>query len=154
MLIPTIEFKPGLPDIEEFVANNINLLILDDLMKESGTDNSIYDIFTIDSHHKNISVFFLAQNLFPIEKNARTISLNCNYIIVLNNPRDRAQFFYLARQMFPENPKFLLECFSDSVESRDYGYLFLDFTQSISKDLRIQSGIIPGEQRIINIPKI
>ena len=139
--IPTIEFLQGLPDIDTFDSNVNNLLILDDLMKECGKDNSIYDIFTIDSHHKNISVFFLTQNLFPKEKNARTISLNCNYIIVLNNPRDRAQIFHLARQMYPDNVNFLLECYNDAVESQPYGYLFLDFTQSTPRKFRVQTGI-------------
>ena len=55
----SIEFKEGLPDIEDFDSKKNNLLILDDLMRESCKDNSIYDIFTVDSHHKNISVFFL-----------------------------------------------------------------------------------------------
>ena len=84
-------------------------------MRESFKDNSIYDIFTVDSHHKNISVFFLTQNLFLNEKNARTISLNCNYIITTNNPRD--------------NSKFLLECFEDSME-KPFGYIVLYLTQS------------------------
>ena len=93
---PPVEFNQGLPDIDNFSSTSNNLLILDDLMREGGKDTSVYDIFTVDSHHKNISVFFLTQNLFPKEKNARTISLNCNYIIVLNNPRDRAQIQHLA----------------------------------------------------------
>ena len=147
--IPTIDFLQGLPDIDTFDSNVNNLLILDDLMKECGKDNSIYDIFTIDSHHKNISVFFLTQNLFPKEKNARTISLNCNYIIVLNNPRDRAQMFHLARQMYPDNVNFLLECYNDAVESKPYGYLFLDFTQSTPRKYRVQTGICPSQQRVI-----
>jgi len=104
--IPTVEFLQGLPDIDTIDSYVNNFLIMDDLMKECGKDNSIYDIFTIDSHHKNISVFFLTQNLFPKEKNAHTISLNCNYIIVLNNPKDRAQMFHLARQMNPDDVNF------------------------------------------------
>ena len=126
-----IEFVQGLPDIDMFDEKVNNLLILDDLMKECGKDNSIYDIFTIDSHQKNISVFFLTQNLFPKEKNARTIRFNCNYIIVLNNLRDRAQIFYHARQMFPDNVNFMQECYNDAVESQPYGYLFLDFYMQI-----------------------
>ena len=63
-------------------------------MREYCKDNSIYDIFTVDSHHKNISVFVLAQNLFLKERNARTISLNCKYIITTNNSRDRAQLYH------------------------------------------------------------
>ena len=53
-----IEFKEGLPDIEDFDSKKNNLLILDDLMRESCKDTSIYDIFTVDSHNQNISVVF------------------------------------------------------------------------------------------------
>ena len=143
-----IEFKEGLPDIEDFDSKKNNLLILDDLMRESCKDTSIYDIFTVDSHHKNISVFFLTQNLFPKEKNARTISLNCNYIITTCNPRDRAQLFHLARQMYPDKMQYLLECFKDSMD-KPYGYTVLDLTQTTPGYLRVQTGICPGEERII-----
>jgi len=149
LLIPIIEFNEGLPDIEKFNADQNNLIILDDLMRECGKDQSIFDIFTVDSHHKNMSVFFLSQNLFPNMKNSRTISLNCNYIIVLNNPRDRQQFSYLARQMFPGKSKFLLECLEDAVETRQYGYLFLDFTQTTPDKYRVQTNILPNDQRIV-----
>ena len=148
-IIPNIEFNNGLPDIEDFNKEKNNLLILDDLMKECGKDSSIVDVFTVDSHHKNIGVFFLSQNLFPNHKNSRTISLNCHYIINLNNPRDRAQFKYFARQMFPDNSQYLLECFNDAVETKPYGYLFLDCTQTTNSKFRVQTAILPTDQRII-----
>jgi hypothetical protein len=129
-LLPNIKFVEGLPDIDEFNANQNNLLILDDLMSECGKNDDIKKLFTIDSNHKNLSVFFLTQNMFSNDKNNRTISLNTNYMIIFNNPRDQSQFFYLARQMFPNNPKFLEECYHDAVSSQPYGYLFLDFTQT------------------------
>jgi len=149
ILVPIITFNEGLPDIDSFNADQNNLIILDDLMKECGRDSSILDIFTVDSHHKNMSVYFLSQNLFPNMKNSRTISLNCNYIIILNNPRDRQQFSYLARQMFPGKSKFLLECLEDAVETRHYGYLFLDFTQTTPDKYRVQTNILPTDQRIV-----
>ena len=62
------QFKEGLPDIEDFGSKKNNLLIFDDLMRESCKDTSIYDIFTVDLHHKNECVFFLTQNSFPKEK--------------------------------------------------------------------------------------
>jgi energy-coupling factor transporter ATP-binding protein EcfA2 len=151
---PTIEFVQGLPDIDEFSSSETNLLILDDLMRECGKDSSICKIFTVDSHHKNISVFFITQNLFSKEKNTRTINLNCNYLIIFNNPRDRTQISFLARQMYPEQPKFLLECYQDAVENKQYGYLLIDLTQSTQPKFRVQTGIIPVEdERIIYQPK-
>ena len=72
---PFIEFKQGLPDIEKFNPRINNLLILDDLMTECGKEKSIKEIFTIDSNHQNISVFFLSQNLFSNEKTTELLVL-------------------------------------------------------------------------------
>ena len=147
--IPNIEFKIGLIDIDELSKEQNNLVILDDLMTESEKDNSILNLFTVDSHHKNISVILISQNLFSQGKYSRTISLNCQYLIILNNPRDKSQIYFLARQMYPTNPNFLIECYNDATENKEYGYLFIDLKQSTQKDFRIQSGITMDEQRII-----
>ena len=138
---PKIEFKFGLPEIDEFDSDKNNLIIMDDLMHEAGNDKSIYNLFTIDSHHRNISVFFLTQNIFPKEKNSRTISLNCNYIIILNNPRDKAQVTYLGRQIFPENFKYFLEAYQDAVGSVQYGHLLVDLSQTTDNKHRLQTNI-------------
>lgn len=144
--VPNIVFNEGLPDIDELDPSNNNLIILDDLMQQ--VDQSILHLFTVDSHHKNISVFFLTQNLFSTNKHNRTISLNCHYLFLFNNPRDRSQISYLARQMFPTQSKFLIEVY-EYVTSKEYGYLFLDFKQSTPNDNRVQTGIFPNEQRMI-----
>ena len=49
------------------------LMILDDLMRE--TNASIVDIFTKGSHHRQISVFYITQNLFHQGRGQRDISL-------------------------------------------------------------------------------
>ena len=144
-----VEFIKGLPDIEIFNPSKKTLLILDDLMTVSGKDKAVLDIFTTDSHHQNISVIFVTQNIFSKEKNSRTISLNCQYIILTNNPRDRLQISILAKQIYPSNTKFLTESYYDAVGSKKYGYLILDFNQLTNDENRIQSGILEGEERLI-----
>jgi len=139
--VPLIYFNEGLPDTESLNKNDNNLIILDDLMSECGRNDDIKKIFTIDSNHMNISVFFLTQNMYSNDKYTRTISLNTNYLIIFNNPRDRSQFHFLGRQMFPKNFKFLEECYNDAINSKEYGYLFLDFTQTTSNNFRISTQI-------------
>jgi hypothetical protein len=53
---------------------------------------------------------------------------------IFKNPRDRAQFSFLSRQMFPGDTKFINECFTDAT-NEPHGYLFLDFKQNTSENL-------------------
>ncbi len=149
---PRVEFHEGLPIIDNILGNENTLIILDDLMREVGSDASTYKMFCIDSHHKSISILFMTQNLFPREKYSRTISLNCNYIILMNNPRDRNQVKYLARQVWPENSLYLLEAYHDAVENTKYGYLLLDLTQTIHPNHRLVTNILKGENRVYYVP--
>jgi len=71
---PRIQFRKGLPDIGDFDGRELTLLIIDDLMQE--TNETIVNMFTKGLHHRNVSVVFLAQNLFPKNEFARTMSLN------------------------------------------------------------------------------
>ncbi len=61
--LPGIEFYEGIPfeiDSQHFFdVNKRNLIILDDLMVQSGKDWRIADLFTKGSHHKNLSVNYL-----------------------------------------------------------------------------------------------
>lgn len=138
-----IDYKQGVPDIAEFTNDHPKLIIIDDLMRETG--GSIVDIFTKGSHHRNLSVFYITQNIFHQGRGQRDISLNANYIIYFKNPRDRAQVMHLARQLYPELPKFICEAYKDAT-SRPHGYLFFDLKQDTSDEYRFLTNILPEEQ--------
>ena len=95
--IPNMRLEEGLPT--SFDASKRNIVVLDDLMAE--TDERVTNLFTKKSHHCNTSVIYLVQNLFPKNKESRTISLNSQYIVVFKNPRDVSQMTTLAKQMYP-----------------------------------------------------
>ena len=61
---------------------------MDDLMDEGGSDKRILDLFTKHSHHRNITVLYLCQDMFPPGKYAKSISRNVHYIVAFKNPRD------------------------------------------------------------------
>ena len=93
--MPGIEFNQGIPeDIDEpdyLDVSQRNPIILDDLMAQSGKDKRIADLFTKGSHHRNLSVIYIVQNVFPQWKEMRNISLNVHYIVLFKSPRDRQQ---------------------------------------------------------------
>ena len=137
-----IQFINGITDTEELynTPHESKLVIFDDLMEESNNNFSVQHLFTRGSHHHNLSIILLTQNLFAKGKFARTINLNSHYTIVFDNPRDRTQIRYLAREIFPDNTKFLIEAYTDAIKS-PHGYIFIDNKQGTPTDIRIQSKI-------------
>ena len=147
---PEVEFHEGLPDIDQFDGKQRTLLIIDDLMSESG--DSVSNIFTKGSHHRNISILFLSQNLFYKSKQNRTMSLNAHYLILFKNPRDVTQIATLARQMYVGRSKFLIEAFNDAT-TKPFGYLLLDLKPDTPEHLRVRTNIFPDERHYVYIPK-
>ena len=84
-----------------FDVSNRNLIVLDDQMIDASKDKRIENLFTRGSHHRNLSVIYIVQNLFYQEKDSRSISLNSHYLILFKNPRDKLQIVTLPKQMYP-----------------------------------------------------
>jgi hypothetical protein len=148
---PSVTFHDGLPDIKQFDGERPTLLVIDDLMTE--TNGSVCNIFTKISHHRNVSVMYLSQNLFYRSKHNRTMSLNAHYIVLFKNPRDANQVSTLARQMYPGRSKFLLEAFRDATE-KPYGYLLIDLKPDTNEKYRIRTNIFSDDDKhLVYVPK-
>ena len=137
-----VEFVEGLPDLNMFDGVKRTLLIIDNLMHE--TNEVVSKLFTRVSHHKNVSVVYLTQNLFNNNKHNRTISLNAHYMILFKNVRDATQVQCLARQMFPKNSEAMMQGYKDAT-GKPYGYLLVDLTHSMNDRYRLRTKIFPGE---------
>jgi len=61
-----IEFRKRLPRPEDYSNDPLSpkLVIINDLIRESLSCDLIVDLFTKGSHHKNLSVILISQNLF------------------------------------------------------------------------------------------
>ena len=147
-----VRFEEGLPSASMFDSSTRNLIVIDDLMAE--TDEQVTTLFTKKSHHRNTSVLYLVQNLFPKNKESRTISLNSRYMVVFKNPRDASQMSHLARQMYPGRVKFVQEAFKDAT-SVPYGYLLVDLKQDTPEDMRLRTTIFPDDGvQYVYLPKV
>ena len=149
-----VEFIKGIPDNLEsqFDARESNILILDDLMTQLHSDERLTRLFSVGSHHKNLSVVFIIHNLFHQGKEMRTLSLNSHYIILFKNPRDRLQISTLARQMYPGKSRYLVEAFENAT-SGAYGYLLIDLKPTTAEILRIRTGILPQDTQFVYVQK-
>lgn len=145
-----VEFHEGIPDVNVFDGKQRVLLILDDLMHEA--DERVSQIFTRVSHHKNLSVVFLTQNLFYGSKQNRTISLNAHYLILFKNARDATQISHLGAQMYPGKSKYMIESYRDAT-STPFSYLLVDLKPDTDDKVRLRSNIFPGETTYVYVPK-
>lgn len=132
----------GLPDITKIKVQSVHphLIILDDLMCESGKDVDVLNVFTKNSHHNNISVILLVQNIFYKGRHMRDISLNATYIVCMKNPRDESQFMHLARQLYPDNPSALHRVYKEATQTQ-YSHFLVDCSQVTPAHLRFKSDI-------------
>jgi len=73
-----IEFIKGYtPDIyESFSPDTTNLLVLDDQMTSIADSKDLLDLFTKGSHHRNLTVIFLVQNMYFHGRSMRTTTIN------------------------------------------------------------------------------
>lgn len=150
--IPYTKLHRGIPDISLFNDLKPRIVILDDLL--SSVDANVVELFIRGSHHFNLSVIFIVQNLFSKNKGFRDISLNSHYIILMKNPREKQQINTLARQISPDNSRFICDAYKDATE-KPYGYLVLDLHQETPEQHRVRTNIFRSNlpRNIIYIPK-
>ena len=149
---PEITFQRGFPDklMEQFSPHHTILLILDDQMSKAGDSKELGDLFTKGSHHRNLTIIYIVQNLFDKSRSMRTISLNSQYLVLFKYPRDKTFVQHLGNQMHPKNTKLLVDAFDDATQA-PYGYLLIDLRQETPEDMRIRTNIFPGEQEQVYI---
>jgi hypothetical protein len=63
-------------------TNRNGLIILDELMAQSGKDKRISDLFTKGSHHRNLSFIYIVQNIFHQGKEhcMKSQVFRCEYV--------------------------------------------------------------------------
>ena len=147
--MPHIEFVKGIPKALEqdsyFNVNTRNLIVFDDQMIDASKDKRIVNLFTRGSHHRNLSVIYIVQNLFHQGKGSRSISLNSHYLVLFKNPRDKLQILTLANQMYPGQTDFFLNQYEEAVK-RPFGYLLIDLKTTTQDNCRLRTNVLPSEE--------
>jgi len=147
-----VELHEGLPDMSKLKVqvDTPKLLILDDLMQEIKSDKKLIQLFTKGSHHWNLSVLHMVQNLFF--DGLRTARVNSQYLVLMKNPSDQLQASTLAKQLYPGRTQFFMEAYKDAC-SESFGYLFLDLSQDMADDMRLHTNIFPGQMHAVYVSK-
>lgn len=119
-----------------------NLVVLDDQMNDAGDSKTLAKFYTQGSHHRNLTVIYLVQNIYHKGSSQRDVSLNSQYLFVYKNARDLSQIDVLSRQMYPELRHFLRDVFKDAT-SEPFEYLLIDLRPETPDSLRLRAKVFP-----------
>lgn len=146
--IPLIEFHQGLPSSDEIyewgASEGHKILVLDDLMIDAADKVEMAHLLCVGSHHYNITVIHLLQNIFHKGKAMRTAFLNCHYFILFPSYRDRLQIQSFGKQLFPGKSKYFMDAF-EKATSKPYGYLLVDISLHSDKSYQLRTNILTGQ---------
>ena len=140
-----VEYLQGLPDylfLENLNYKSHKLLIIDDQQLEALNSKLVVDLFTKLSHHKNITVVLILQNLFHQGKYSRDISLNTHYFVLFKNQRDINQIKILGNQLGITN--LLLESYFDATKD-PFTYLLIDISPRSNREYMLRTHIFSKE---------
>ena len=151
--ISYLTFHQGLPPDDTLEAlQGHYLIVIDDLASEVVKSDNMQQLFVRGCHHRKLTVMFVLHNIYEQGKNARTIALNSQYLILFKNPRDASQIHTLGRQMFPRRPNRLIDAFEDATKP-PRGYLVVDMAPTSSDDYRLRTRVFPEEYPVVYVPK-
>ena len=147
---PHTEFTHGYSDdlYDKFDPEEKNLLVIDDQMEAAGKSDTLAPLFTVGSHHRNLSIIYIAQNQYDKGKSTRAVGLNTHYNVLFRNNADLSQTYMLFRRRGPRMYNWLCKAFEDAT-SKPHGYLVLDNRQETPTNLRVRTGILKDEQSVI-----
>jgi len=146
-----IEFIKGFsPDLYESLSpETTNLLVLDDQMSTIADSKQLLDLFTKGSHHRNLTVIFLVQNMYFQGKSMRTATINTQYQIIFKSPRALTQIKRMGYEYF-ENKNFFPAAFKDAT-SKPFSYVLLDVHPQSEEDGHVRAPIFDDERNYVYI---
>lgn len=132
--ITNINFIEGL-DFKAIDTNKPSMLVIDDLVLSTNKD--VAEMFILGSHHRQISIFFLTQNLFPNCNLFRLMSTNTHYFVIFQNQRNFQQVMTLARQIFVgRDVKRITEAYKRASNTLR-GFIVLSFSPLLPNELTV-----------------
>lgn len=141
-----VEFRKGSNFKSDDLLNTTpeySMIIFDDLMNDVVNSKEIEELFISGSHHKNLTLVYINQNLFHSGKYSKTIRLNSTYMVLFKNLQDVKQVTCLGSQLGMSD--ILPKAFQDILKNSQYGYLIIDLSLKNTFPVKIKSNIFPGE---------
>lgn len=144
-----VEYTDGLMDEESIIMKRPQILVIDDLMTEKANDAHAHNLFTKLSHHLDMTVIYITQNLY--ERGQTGMKRNAHYIFMMRNPSDKSQITTLGRQLYPRRKSHLDHFYEsyDDATRRKFGYLLIDVSPDSKESEKLKTNLFPDERGVI-----
>lgn len=129
-----IKFIKGL-NFVEMDTSEPSMLVIDDLLLSTNKD--VASAFIMGSHHKQISLFFISQNLFPNDPICRMISANSHYYVIFHCQRHFRQVHTLARQIYVGKELSRITNAYKRAGKKQRGFIVLSFAPLLPEELTV-----------------
>lgn len=148
-----VSYLPALADLKklakaEQAKGGALMVIFDDQLMETTKNMEYLEAWSVSCHHLNMTLLFLAQQIFFDSPMYRSLSLNSQCFILMKNPRDLRSVTTLASRMYPHHSKFMVEAYKEATKS-SYGYILVDFQQATPEHLRLRTNIFVSERPMV-----
>ncbi len=108
-LISSVWFHRGVPEkgqedkmLALFHPSHKNFLVLDDVdVPDKDYVKIMTQLFTVYSHHKNLSIIYATHHLFLPNRHSVVLTRNADYLVLLASLRDRSAIHTLGFQCMP-----------------------------------------------------
>ncbi len=159
-LISSTWFHQGIPEKREeeemldlFKSSRQNFLVLDDIdVPEKDYAKFMTRLFTVYSHHKNLSIIYATHHLFLPNRHSVMLTRNADYLVLLASPRDKSAVRTLGFQCMPKHGggDFLLSAYEMATTPQEgvRGRLICDWTPGTPDQLRFRETLERGKPLI------
>ena len=159
----SVYYNKGKPDDTSFLTNIHpkikngkpirTIIIIDDLMQQIGRDKAfsavVNRLFTTLCHHNGITCFLICQAAFP-DKSFSVLHKNASYVILTKSHHD---YGTLTRMYLSGYGGWLKAAANKCFYQLQKSYLLLDNNNWTDPNHRLKTGFLPGEIKILFVPK-
>jgi len=141
-----VTYFEGMPSETHVLETSPHILILDDLMVEAASSGkTLVTFLSRFSHHNNISIIYLTQNLYFNGKNTTDANRQSHYTVVFRNSRDKSIAITLGKQLAPYNKSHFYGSFHDATK-KPYSYLLIDAHPTTPEELLLKTNIFSEQE--------
>lgn len=127
-------------------------IILDDLQDSVVEHDLVTDIYTKHSHHDNISIAVILQDVFLKGSNRLTIFRNANHLVIFRSPLDNSVLQLLARRISGSGIKSNEIVKLIEIATKKYGYLFVTGHVRSDPNLLFRTDLFNPSYQICYLP--